>query len=179
MRCNQWTFRRLFQTESFSVSIFLNPSFKRIFNLQGIFSPSHPPSNPASKPSRSDSTRPISQQLPNQREWFSGKILRCHPQHRGALGSIPSSRSLNSLPQPQRIRVFFQRNWFSGKILRCHPSNVGEPWVRFPDYALRFLFFAPDGLCFVGLMFVESYRRWWGCLPFVMVMSLIRCSRMF
>jgi hypothetical protein len=28
-----------------------------------------------------------------------------------------------------------KRNWFSGKILRCHPSNVGEPWVRFPDYA--------------------------------------------
>ena len=28
-----------------------------------------------------------------------------------------------------------KRNWFSGKILRCHPSNVGEPWVRFPDHA--------------------------------------------
>ena len=27
-----------------------------------------------------------------QRDWFSGKILRCHPQRRGALGSIPRSR---------------------------------------------------------------------------------------
>ncbi|KAH7272809.1 hypothetical protein B0J15DRAFT_482875, partial [Fusarium solani] len=29
-----------------------------------------------------------------------------------------------------------KRDWFSGKILRCHSSNVGEPWVRFPDHAL-------------------------------------------
>ena len=33
-----------------------------------------------------------------------------------------------------------KRDWFSGKILRCHPSNVGEPWVRFPDHARLFLF---------------------------------------
>ena len=28
----------------------------------------------------------------NKRDWFSGKILRCHQQRRGALGSIPRSR---------------------------------------------------------------------------------------
>jgi hypothetical protein len=35
-----------------------------------------------------------------------------------------------------RISTIAPRNWFSGKILRCHSSSVGEPRVRFPDYAL-------------------------------------------
>ena len=33
------------------------------------------------------------------------------------------------------------RNWFSGKILRCHSNSVGEPWVRFPDYAFNIIIF--------------------------------------
>ena len=32
--------------------------------------------------------------IPFKRDWFSGKILRCHQQRRGALGSIPRSRIL-------------------------------------------------------------------------------------
>ncbi|KAH6963661.1 hypothetical protein DER45DRAFT_553853, partial [Fusarium avenaceum] len=47
-----------------------------------------------------------------------------------------------------------KRNWFSGKILRCHLSNIGEPWVRFPDYATSSavyqLFFLPSSSFSIG-----------------------------
>src|SRR5690349_14652725 len=53
-------------------------------------------------------------------------------------GGVFSSckRALHHNPPSTWVSTPQQRNWFSGKILRCHSSNVGEPWVRFPDYAL-------------------------------------------
>ncbi|KAJ0149351.1 hypothetical protein HZ326_8034 [Fusarium oxysporum f. sp. albedinis] len=69
-----------------------------------------------------------------------------------------------------------ERNWFSGKILRCHSSSVGEPWVRFPDYAFnshsfeRFSFW---------LYFFHYF--WWCCDVgvdwFLMLGSVLRWSR--
>jgi hypothetical protein len=41
-----------------------------------------------------------------QRNWFSGKILRCHPQRRGALGSIPRLRITISFCLCNRIYFF-------------------------------------------------------------------------
>ncbi|EEU41666.1 uncharacterized protein NECHADRAFT_87610 [Fusarium vanettenii 77-13-4] len=59
-------------------------------------------------------------------------------------GAVQLSRFCNSLHQQSTTKWITtpqqQRNWFSGKILRCHSSNVGEPWVRFPDYALAALY---------------------------------------
>lgn len=89
--------------------------------------------------------------LRNQSSFMLARVSRSTNYHRIAILTLAAMlAALNQgtdvrcsrksvCQQNTKLQQLPQRDWFSGKILRCHPSNVGEPWVRFPDHAFLLL----------------------------------------